>query len=431
MNARSIALALALGMLSAALSGCASNRGGKADATALPIGPADWPMYQYSSDRNAVLAEPRISASWSYDAKAKVNGGLALANGLLVLETFNKDVIALDARTGALRWRSGKFRNILMTTPVIANGLVYVGTGANPILPIYWSQPILKMTYGGRKVLGVPQRDEVAALDITDGKKRWSYETLGENMPSPAYVNGRIVFVNGDWHGYALRSDTGQLLWRTNVNGYSAMSNAAVIGNDVVMGICRNGIFSSSTIAIDSTTGKVRWEAPYGHCDGSPAVGNGEVFVQSVVPGSMKFVGRNRVAALDAKTGKVLWTYVAPKDGVATVLGSDEGSVAGMYHDGVYYQAFPLEDSFIAFDARTGKIRWQMPTSGPVKMSAVLSKGTLYFGDTTGVMYAVEASSGKLIRAVLFKEPFTTSAPIVVGRTLYAVNGTQVLALPI
>jgi outer membrane protein assembly factor BamB len=411
-----------------AISAC-SARLTQADATALPIAPPDWPVYQYSSDRNAVFHNADLHAQWTFDAKAQINGGLALAHGLVLFETFKKNVIALDARTGELRWRTGQFRNILMTTPIVANGLVYVGTGANPVLDMHHNM-FRALQYRNKEVLGVPQGDEIAALSLVDGTKRWSFETMGENMPSPAYYQGRLIFANGDWHAYALRGDNGKLLWTSDVNGLSAMSNAAINGSRIIFGICANGIWKSSTVALDANTGKVVWEAPYGHCDGSPAIGDGKVFVESVQPGPMKYVGRNRVAALDASTGKVLWTYLAPADGVATSLGSSEGSIAGMYHDGVYYQAFPLDDRFIAFSARTGRVLWSIKTAAPVKMSAVIDRGVVYFGDTAGVLYSVDSASGKLQNVRLFKGPFTTTPPIIIGHTMLFVNDTKVYAVP-
>lgn len=411
-----------------ALAGCGA-RVSQADATALPAAPAQWPMYQYSSDRNAVFRNSDLNVQWAYDAKAKINGGLALANGMVLLETFNKDVVALDARTGAVRWRTGNFKNILMTTPIVANGLVYVGTGANPQLDT-GHNIFRRMEYGNRMVLGVPQGDEIAALDLNSGKKRWSYETLGENMPSPAYYRGRLIFSNGDWHTYALRGDTGALLWKQKIDGYSAMSNAALSDSNVIMGICANGIWSSSTIAIDAVSGKVAWQAPYGHCDGSPTVGEQKVFVESVLPGKMKYIGRNRVAALDARTGKLLWKYDAPNDGVATSVGSSEGSIAGMYNNGVYYQALPLNNRFIAFKADTGRVLWSLTTSAPVKMSAVIDRGIVTFGDTAGVLYSVDAATGAIKNVHLYNGPFSTAPPVITGHTILFVNGTSVYALP-
>lgn len=424
---RSIAVATLCCLI---LSACGAANG-TVQATALPSGAADWPMYQYSADRNAVLAAPDLHASWNFDAKSQINGGLALVNGLLIFETFGKEVVALDAGTGAVRWRTQGFHNILMTTPIVAHDLVYVGTGANPMLDKGWNL-LLRMQYRGKQLSGIPQGDEVAALDLSTGQRRWRYQTVGEDMPSPAYFRGRLIFANGDWHAYALRSDTGAMLWRTPLNGYSRMSNAAIVDNAAVMGICGNGgIHSSSTVAIDAVTGKVRWEAPYGHCDGSPAVGEGKVFVEGIEPGTGSNIGRNRVDALDASTGKVLWSYVSPAYGIATSVGSSEGSAAGMYYGGTYYEALPLDNRFVAFDARTGRIRWAMHTSGPVKMSAVIANGTLYFGDTTGVLYVVDPRTGKLKNDHLYTSPFTTTPPIVAGRTMFVVNGTHVIAVPI
>jgi outer membrane protein assembly factor BamB len=102
-----------------------------------------------------------------------------------------------------------------------------------------------------------------------------------------------------------------------------------------------------------------------------------------------------------------------------------------MYAGGTYYEASPLDDRFIAFDAKTGRVRWDLHTAGPVKMSAVLTNGTLYFGDTTGVLYIVDARTGKLKNDRLFTSPFTTTPPIVAGHTMFVVNGTHVIAIPV
>ena len=64
-------------------------------------------------------------------------------------------------------------------------------------------------------------------------------------------------------------------------------------------------------------------------------------------------------------------------------------------------------------------------------MSPVIHNGELYFGDTVGMFYTIDARSGKLRKAQAFDEPFTTSPPIIVGRTLIVVNGTTVRAFPI
>ena len=171
------------------------------------------------------------------------------------------------------------------------------------------------------------------------------------------------------------------------------------------------------------------WESPYGHCDAAPTVAEGKIFVPSVEPGSLKYVGRTIVAALDAKSGKALWTYHSTSDGVWTMLGSDESAIAGTYDRGTYYQPAPLNDELIAFNAASGNIRWRFHTSGPVKMSPVIKSGHLYFGDTTGVFYDLDSASGRLVRATPFKKPFATSPPVIVGQTMFLANDESIYAV--
>ncbi len=64
-------------------------------------------------------------------------------------------------------------------------------------------------------------------------------------------------------------------------------------------------------------------------------------------------------------------------------------------------------------------------------MSPVILHGRLYVGDTEGIFYVVDARSGAVIDTQMFGAPFTTSPPVVVGATLYVINGTSLMALPI
>jgi outer membrane protein assembly factor BamB len=310
------------------------------------------------------------------------------------------------------------------------NGLVYVGSGGNDMLA-HQGNMLLRFQYHGKAVWGIPNGDEVVALNLKDGKPRWRFKTIGEDMPSPVYDRGRIVFANGDWHAYALRADNGKQIWQRDTSGVSTMASATVAGGNVLVATCKDGIRDSRMMALNPDTGDVVWQTPYGHCDASPTYGDGKIFTADVEPGAIKYVGRTVVAAVDPKTGKAIWTYRANSQGVWTMLGSDEAAIAGTYNNGTYYQSAPLDDQLIAFDAATGKIRWTLHTAGPVKMSPVVRNGRLYVGDTVGMFYIVDANSGKLIAIQPFKKPFTTSPPVIVGNTLFIVNGESVQAVPL
>lgn len=412
----------------AVLSGCAASGAGNANAP-LHVQAASWAMYQRSPDRNAVLSGYAIPKPWSYDAKAKLNGGLALAGNTLLFTTFSKQLVALDVRSGRELWHAN-VPNIAMSTPIVAGTTVYVGTGKNGILDRSRNLA-LRFQYAGKDVWGVPSGDEIDAFDVRTGAPRWKYHTVGEDMPSALYDRGRLIFANGDWHAYALRADTGEKLWSTDVGGAATMASAVLAGNNIVVAVCTDGINKTASLALDPQSGAIRWRSPYGHCDAAPAYGDGKVFVAAVTPAGKKYVGKTVVAALDASTGKPAWVYRHAGAGLWSIVASDESAIAGTYAGRTYYQAAPLDDEMLAFDGASGKLRWRFRTAGPVKMSAVVKDGRLYVGDTVGVLYTLDARTGELIELRPFKKPFSTSPPVIAGNTILIANGTSVMALPL
>jgi len=89
-----------------------------------------WPSYQLRADHNAVLRDSRPPVKWSYKTDGRVNGGLAYVDGTLIFDTLSGEVGALDARKGALLWR-WKADTVVMSTPIVTTGTVYIGTGDN------------------------------------------------------------------------------------------------------------------------------------------------------------------------------------------------------------------------------------------------------------------------------------------------------------
>ena len=402
------------------MSGCAANT---------PLHPlnAPWATYQHSPDRNAVFGGPTIAHDWSHKSNAKINSGLTLVGNALLFTTFSHQLVALDVRTGRELWHAS-VPNIAMSTPIVAGNTVYIGTGSDAILgrSLY-----VKLRFPWKAVMGIPPGDQIAAFDLHSGAWRWSYRTVGEDMPSPVYAGGRLFFANGDRHAYALRADTGQLLWSTDVGGISTMASAVMAGNAVVVGVCTRGMRDSSVVALDSSSGNILWRSPYGHCDAAPAYADGKVFVSSVSLGDTALQGRPVIAAIDAKTGKPVWVYRDSAQGVWSFIGSSEAAVAGTYANGVYYQSTPFTDEILALDAKTGRLRWHFHTAGPAKMSPVVKTGRLYIGDIAGLLYTLDADDGSLLEIRAFKQAFTVSPPIIAGNRLIIVNGTSIHAIPL
>lgn len=55
------------------------------------------------------------------------------------------------------------------------------------------------------------------------------------------------------------------------------------------------------------------------------------------------------------------------------------------------------DDTVRALDERTGELRWQLTTGGPVRVAPQIAGGLAYFGSDDGVAYCVEAATGRLL----------------------------------
>lgn len=378
-----------------------------------------WPMYQARFTHNAAFANG-APVRWSRRLGGKVNGGLALVDGVLYAESFDRRLTAIDARTGAIRW-SAPLPNVAMTTPIVADGLAIVGTGT------------ARVAYASleRVVWGRPGGDDVIAFDVRTGRERWRYRTEGEDMPSPALVRIRgrdaIVFANGDDHARALDVRTGRLIWQRPEPGIATMSSAAALNGRVyvIVGGIAGAAQGNRLLALDARTGRTIWSARYGNADCSPAVADGTVLVE----GSSSSSGAmNDVDAIDLRTGALRWRWFSGI-GRFTQTASNEEAIAPLGIRGVFFESIPAVDRFDAFDARTGTVLWSLGTRAAVKMSPVERRGLLYFGDTGGTWYVVRAGNGRVVSERQFDRFFTTSPPVVAGRTLYVADDDRILAM--
>ncbi|HEY9085190.1 MAG TPA: PQQ-binding-like beta-propeller repeat protein [Candidatus Tyrphobacter sp.] len=416
-------------------------------------------MAQYSADRNAVFAVPDWDVSWSVDLSrdcpsnpalcietgtpfvpAEINGDLSIAGTTLYVESYDRRLYALDALTGRVTW-SSPMTNIAMNAPLISNGAVIVGTGGG-----------LGYAYApdshGTQVLRRSQGDDVMAFDTATGHLLWTFHTAGENMPTGVVTDAdgpKVVFTSGDELAYVLDVTGGTRASAVGTPGSGIMSSLA-LSDGIIYGSSGYGwgspILYKAFATHDSVLaahagwtwamsgGKLLWTSPYGNGHGSPVVGDGTVFVESTVVGSWTNISiwRTEVDALDAVTGRLRWRYVTAP-GTAHSPGSNNDAIGGVYEAGVLYQTLPYARAFAAFDGASGRIVWAIPTHGIVKMSGVVAAGKLYFGDSEGYLYVVDAASGAVEQQVKFPSLFACSSPVIVGQTMFVANGSTLYAL--
>ncbi len=128
---------------------------------------------------------------------------------------------------------------------------------------------------------------------------------------------------------------------------------------------------------------------------------------------------QGHVYAFDRATGKVRWKYLVTTSayldcGVATSLVRNDESVYTVAQG----------DDLLCFDIATGQLRWHFAsnfdrTKTEWANAPVLAGNAVIFDGHDGVVYALDADSGKVLWKTNLNSPVTTS-PIVIGDCVYA-----------
>ncbi|NHN39773.1 PQQ-dependent dehydrogenase, methanol/ethanol family [Pseudomaricurvus alcaniphilus] len=191
---------------------------------------------------------------WQYEARLPdgimpccdvINRGAALYEDLVIFGTLDAKLVALDSKTGKVRWRKtmGSYKAGYSSTaaPMIVKGMVVTGVSG-----------------GEFGVVG-----KVEARDAKTGKLIWTRPTVEGHM---GYLNGEE---NGITGGAANQTWTGDL-WKT---GGAATWLGGTYDPDtdlIFMGTGNpspwnshlrpgDNLYSSSRLAIDPDTGKIVW----------------------------------------------------------------------------------------------------------------------------------------------------------------------------
>ncbi len=124
-------------------------------------------------------------------------------------------IYAMDAVTGGMLWRSQLpvSGNSRLTTPAVANGVVYLGFA-----------DYNDDSYG-----------YMYAFDAHTGTLLWNFNTAGGIYSSAAVANGVVYFGSDDSNIYALDAVTGARLWGYATGG-KVVSSPAVVNGMVYVG---------------------------------------------------------------------------------------------------------------------------------------------------------------------------------------------------
>jgi alcohol dehydrogenase (cytochrome c) len=366
------------------------------------------------------------------------NRGVAVLGDTVYVATIDAHLVALDAKTGAMRWRveigDNKKAVAITQAPLAINGKIIVGMG------------------GGEGGL----RGYIDAYDAKDGKRLWRLYTI------PTKGESGVETWEGDSYKYG-----GATTWNTGAYDpelntlYWGTGNPAPDWN----GDARKGdnLYSCSLLAIDADTGKMKWYfqfSPHETHDWDSS--EPPILFDAVINGKKrKIVAQaNRNAfyyvldretgqfltgaayaketwakGLDAKgrpiempnidpttqgnliypsiTGSVNWTSssYSPLTGLVYVDTREQGAYYFKGHP-TMEPANPLDigggggqrvvygddaySAIKALESTTGKIKWQFKMIGDSWTGTLATAGGLVFcADSQGNFFALDANDGK------------------------------------
>jgi PQQ-dependent dehydrogenase (methanol/ethanol family) len=190
------------------------------DDARLAAAPAgEWLTYgrDYAETRYSPLSQintgnvQRLGLAWTLDIEAAPGGGLQatplVADGVMYFSAGLNNVLAIDAATGALKWR---------WDPGLAGGPQAPRGGPNRGVALYDGKVYIGLVDG-----------RLVALDAQTGQPVWSRQTTPYGVReynitgAPRVVNGKIIIGNGgaEFHGVrgyvtAYDARTGEQVWR-------------------------------------------------------------------------------------------------------------------------------------------------------------------------------------------------------------------------
>jgi outer membrane protein assembly factor BamB len=313
---------------------------------------------------------------WSFKTGGPIIASPAITNGTVFIGSSDGGFYAIDQNTGQQKWKV-MLTDPISSSPAVADGMVYFIAYDGVLYALATDTGEIKWRFA----TGGERRLEAKGIHGLTPSSQNIADPMDLFLSSPAVVSHRVYFGSSDGHIYALAADTGILVWSFETSDILHAS-PAVVNNTVYV-----GSWDSYLYALDAETGRMRWRFKSGE---DPVYHNQVGFQSSTaVSDGTVYVGcrDGHVYAIDANTGKKNWDYSTSQSWV-------NGTPA--VRDGVVYVATSDTHRFYALDAKTGRMLFTFDSRALVFGSAAIAGDLAYFGAFNGRLYAIDLKSGKL-----------------------------------
>ncbi len=305
---------------------------------------------------------------------------LQVAGGAVFVSGGDGSVAAIDARSGADRWRAN------------AGAAVATGVGSD-----------------GKTAAVVTQNNDVVAF--VDGRETWRQKLGAQAYTAPLVAGGRVFVLSADRSVSAFDGQTGRKLWaQQRPNEPLVLKQSGVmlaVGDTLVVG------FSGRLAGLNPSSGQIRWEAPIASPRGVNDIERlvdlvGRVNRDGDVVCARAF--QANVGCVNTARGSLVWTK--PANGAQGVDGDDK-RVFGTESDGTV-QAWRRTD---------GERAWTTDVLRYRSLTAPLVVGrSVAIGDFAGIVHLLSREDGSLLNRLTTDGSPIAAAPVLVGNTLIVVT---------
>ena len=292
------------------------------------------------------------------DRSTNVGGGVSYDAGTVFASTGRAELLALDAGTGAIRWRK-PLGSPARSAPTVADGRLLVLTLDN----------------------------RVQAFSAADGERQWNYQASSApttlfGQAAPAVSDGIAVCGFGSGDLVALRAESGALAWsdslasargRTSVADLSAIRALPVIDDGRVYAIGAGGLITE----LDLRSGRRLWEREIGGLQ-TPCLAGEWLFVQTL---------EQSLVAIGRRDGRVRWLLDLPR------YADQEKRRDPLYWTGPVLAGGKLilagsNETAVSVDPTTGKQIGEIETRGAAAVSPIAASNTLFIITDDGSLQA-------------------------------------------
>lgn len=288
-----------------------------------------------------------------------------------------------------------------LSFPIIADGAVFTVGGDNNVTALdiatgkkRWTKAIddgdlhLGATYDNGIVFVMNASNFMSAFATSNGKTKWAEQLPLQPFSEapPMAVNG-AVYTSGIGTGgflYAISEADGTVLWQRDViNG--AFSIPAYGDNGIYVA------YPCQFYKFDAATGKTDW-----HFDGDESGGGGETVVYSNKQVYIQDEGACGDAIAASHSGKFTGSFdqgLMKSGGNPTVFANSKGKNMGL---SLAAPDFGDPVALVCWDGRTGQKKWSFVGDGQLSTNPIVVNGIIVVGSASGQIFFVNQKGKKV-----------------------------------